>query len=96
MRKSNDQTMKEALDSMLKAFKLDGKLQQLKLINSWEKIMGPAVASRTTDIKFYGKKLYITLSSASLRQELFQERERLVGLLNEESGVEMVEEIIFI
>lgn len=80
---------------MLKTYKLDGKMQQLKLINSWEKIMGPAVASRTTDIKFYGNKLYVTLSSASLRQELFQERDKLVKLLNDESGVLVVTEIIF-
>ena len=95
MRQSNDQTMKQAIETMLKTFKLDGKMQQLKLINSWEKIMGPAVASRTTEIKFYGSKLFITLSSASLRQELFQERDRLVKLLNDESGAVVVTEIIF-
>lgn len=95
MRRSNDQSMKEAIESMLKTYKLDGKIQQLKLINSWEKIMGPSVASRTSQIKFYGSKLYVTLSSASLRQELFQEREKLVKLLNVESGGEVVTEIIF-
>ena len=95
MRRSNDQSMKEAIESMLKTFKLDGKMQQLKLINSWEKIMGPAVASRTTEIKFYGSKMFITLSSASLRQELFQEREKLVALLNAEFESKIVEEIVF-
>jgi hypothetical protein len=95
MRKSNDQTMKEAVESMLKAFRLDGKMQQLKLIASWEKVMGPAVARRTVEIKFIGKTLFITLNSAALRQELFQERERLVKLLNEENGGEVVGEIVF-
>lgn len=74
-RRSNDQTMKEAVEGMLKAFHLDDKLRQVKLVDSWEKIMGPAVASRTTDIKIFGRKILITLNSASLRQELFQERE---------------------
>ena len=94
-RRSNDQTMKEAVDSMLKAFRLEDKMQQVKLIDSWEKIMGPTVANRTTDIKFYGKKLFVTLNSASLRQELFQEREKIVKLLNTDSGSEVVTEIVF-
>lgn len=94
-RRSNDQTIKEAVDSMLKAYRLDGKLQQLKLIDSWEKLMGPTVAHRTVEIKIYGKKLFVILNSASLRQELFQEREKIIKLLNEEAGAAVIEEIVF-
>ena len=94
-RRSNDQTIKEAVDSMLKAYRLDGKLQQLKLIDSWEKLMGPTVAHRTVEIKIYGKKLFVILNSASLRQELFQEREKIIKLLNEEVGAAVIEEIVF-
>ncbi len=94
-RRSNDQTLKEAVDSMLKAYRLDGKLQQLKLIDSWEKLMGPTVAHRTVEIKIYGKKLFVILNSASLRQELFQEREKIIKLLNEEAGAVVIEEIVF-
>jgi hypothetical protein len=94
-RKSNDQTLKEAVDSMLKAYRLDDKLKQVKLIDSWEKIMGPTVANRTTEVKIFGKKMVVTLSSASLRQELFQEREKILKLLNDEAGAVVVEEILF-
>ena len=94
-RRSHDQTLKEAVDSMLKAYRLDGKLQQLKLIDSWEKLMGPTVAHRTVEIKIYGKKLFVILNSASLRQELFQEREKIIKLLNEEAGAAVIEEIVF-
>ena len=87
--------MKEAIDGMLKAYKLDGKMQQMKLIASWEKIMGPAVARRTVEIKFSGKTMFIILNSAALRQELFQEKDKLVELLNAESGEKVVEEIVF-
>lgn len=94
-RRSNDQTMKEALDSMLKAYHLDDKLMRVKIIDSWEKIMGPTVANRTVDIKFVGKKLFVKLNSASLRQELFQEREKIVKRLNDEAGAVVVEEVVF-
>jgi hypothetical protein len=94
-RKSNDQSLKEAMEDMLKAYKLDDKLRQFKLVESWEKIMGPSVARRTEEVKFYGKKLFVKLNSASLRQELFQEREKIVKLLNEEAGAVVLEEVVF-
>lgn len=95
MRKSNDQTLKEALHEMLDAFRLDEKFRQKKMIASWEKIMGPAVAHRTTQLIFRDKKLFVYLNSAALREELFQEREKIKLLLNEEAGAEIVTEIVF-
>ena len=94
-RQSNDQTLKEAVESMLKAYRLDDRVRQVKLINSWEKIMGPTVANRTTEIKIYGKKMFVNLNSASLRQELFQEKGKILKLLNEEAGAIVLEEIVF-
>ena len=95
MRKTNDKPLKEALQEMLQAFQLEKKFRQKKLISSWEKIMGPAVAHRTTQLQFREKKLFVFLNSASLREELFSSRERIKNLLNEEAGGEVVEEIVF-
>jgi hypothetical protein len=57
--------------------------------------MGPTVANRTTDIKIFNKKLFVWLNSASLRQELFQEREKIIKLLNEETGSVVIDDIVF-
>ncbi len=94
-RKYNDQSLKEALQEMLHIFRLDQKFMQKKMINSWEAIMGAAVAHRTTQIIFREKKLFVYLNSASLRQELFNSRDKIKSLLNEEAGAEIVEEIVF-
>ena len=95
MGKTNDKPLKEALQEMLKAFRLETKFRQKKLISSWEKIMGPAVAHRTTQLQFRDNKLFVYLNSASLREELFSSREKIKDLLNEEAGAEIVEEIVF-
>ena len=95
MSKTNDKPLKEALQEMLEAFHLDQKFRQKKLISSWEKIMGPSVAHRTTNLLFSGKKLFVYLNSAALREELFSEREKIKNLLNEEAGAVIVEEIVF-
>ena len=87
--------MKDALAEMLESFHLDQKFRQKKMITSWEKIMGAAVAHRTTELIFRNKKLFVYLNSASLREELFNSREKIKDLLNEEAGAEIVDEIVF-
>ncbi len=94
-RKYNDQSLKDALQEMLQTFRLDHKFRQKKIVTSWETIMGLAVAHRTTELIFRDKKLFVYLSSASLREELFNEREKIKQLLNEEAGMEIVNEIVF-
>jgi protein involved in temperature-dependent protein secretion len=94
-RHSNNQTLKDVVEELLKNYKLDDKMRQIKLIESWGTIMGQTVANRTTEIKLYGRKLHVVLNSSSLRQELFQEREKIVKLLNEAAGAVVVEEIVF-
>lgn len=94
-RKSTDQPLKEALREMLRTFRLDQKFRQQKMIASWEQLMGKAVANRTSEIVFRDKKLFISLSSASLREELFNSREKIKQMLNQEAGAEIIDEIIF-
>ena len=95
MRKTNDQSLKEALQEMLESFHLEQKFRQKKMITSWESIMGAAVAHRTTQLVFRDKKLFVYLNSASLREELFNSRDKIKDLINEEAGAEIVEEIVF-
>jgi predicted nucleic acid-binding Zn ribbon protein len=91
---AGDKSLKDAMDEMLHEFHLDKKLSQQKLLASWEKIMGKAVANRTSKLFFHDKKLFIYLDSAALRQELLNSRDKIKALLNEEAGTEIVEEII--
>ena len=62
-RKSNDSSLKEAMESMFKTYKLESKMNQVKLINAWEQVMGPAVAHRTIELKIIDQSLIVTLSS---------------------------------
>ncbi len=94
-RKSNDLSMKEALEAMIKSYRLEDKMNHVRIINAWEKVMGPAVAHRTIEIKITDKTLWVTLSSASLRQELFMDKAKVIASLNEEVGVDVLAEVVF-
>lgn len=94
-RKANEQSLKEVIDEMLKAYKLDGRLSEVRLINSWEKVVGKMIARHTKDLYISRRKLYITLDSAALRDELSYARTKILNMLNEEAGTEVIEEVIF-
>ena len=95
-RKSEISPLKEAIDEMLKAYKINGKINETKVLESWEKLMGRSIAARTTDLKFRYKKLYITLNSAPLKQELVMSKSKLIELLNKDFAEKVVEDVIFL
>ncbi|HNS13534.1 MAG TPA: DUF721 domain-containing protein [Bacteroidia bacterium] len=95
MKKNNDRPIKSAVDELLKTYHLEEKMGQVRLVNSWEEIMGKAVANRTTELIIRDKKLYVSLSSASLRQELFQARDKILELLNQAVGKVVIDEVVF-
>lgn len=95
MKKNNDRPIKSAVDELLRTYHLDEKMGQVKLVNSWEEIMGKAVAHRTTELMIRDKKLFVSLNSASLRQELFQSRDKILILLNEAAGSTVINDVIF-
>lgn len=92
---AKEQSLKDAIGSFLKTSRLSGKLANQKIIDGWEKIMGKMIAKHTTQISIYDKKLFLYLDSAPLKQELFYSREKIVQMLNEEAGEEVIKEIVF-
>lgn len=95
MAKKEEQPLRELVNQMLRAYGLGDRLDEVALVNSWEKIVGPMIAKHTTDIFFKAGTLYITLDSAPLRQELTYARTKLIDRLNEQAGKKMVNDINF-
>ena len=46
-RTSNEAPLKEVIERWLKAYKLDGKMKEIEVLNAWPELMGTAVAHRT-------------------------------------------------
>ncbi len=96
MKKSNDQSLGDAIREMVETYHLDGKLNELKLIASWDKVVGDMISRHTKDVNIKHKKLYVTLDSPALKNELTYSRERIIAALNEAAGKQVIEEIIFL
>ncbi|MFI5149149.1 MAG: DUF721 domain-containing protein [Bacteroidia bacterium] len=95
MSRHNEQSLKDAIQQMLNTYKLQGRMDELKLMASWEKVMGPAVHKRTLDLSVRNRILYVRLESSALREELSYGKEMLIKRLNEEAGTEVINQVVF-
>jgi hypothetical protein len=96
MRKSNDQPLKEVIEQMLDAYKIRGKINEVRLLQAWEKLMGLAVRNRTSEIYISGRKLFVRLNSSVLREELSYGKEKMKTMLNEEAGAPVIDEVVLL
>lgn len=79
---------------MVEHYRLKGKLNQTHIRQAWSRLMGPTIAGYTKELKLRNKKLFITLDSAPLRQELSMGREKIKKILNDELGEAYIDEIV--
>lgn len=94
MRKSNQQTLGEVIKEFLKNFGLEEKVTETQIAETWEKIMGPGIARYTQRISLRNKTLTVQLSSPALRQELSYGKTKIIKMINEAIGKEVVEDLV--
>jgi len=95
MSRSNEILIKEAIRQLLERYQLAGKINEINLIGSWERVVGPLIAKHTKKLRIYNNTLFVEVDSAALRNELTYARSKLVKQLNKEVGAEVITEIVF-
>jgi predicted nucleic acid-binding Zn ribbon protein len=96
MKHTNEHTLKQALKEMLKAYRLEGKLAEIRVIKAWPQVTGKLINRHTRNIYISKKKLFVRIDSPAIKNELFYNRQKVVELLNQEAGEKVIEEIVFI
>ncbi len=91
---SNELTLKEAIEMLLNAYGMKDRINESKLINSWETIVGSMIQRHTLDLHIKRKILYVKVDSAALRNELTYAKESLVKNLNKHVNAEVIKEIV--
>ena len=94
-RNSNQTSLGEAIDKLLKAYRLDGKMKELDIINAWPELMGVAVANRTKNIQIKNKTLILQMESSVMRDELAHGKQIIIDRVNGKAGFEMIDDIWF-
>ena len=70
-------------------------LTNAKVDQLWSKLMGENINSYTCKIIVKNKTLIIYLTSAPLREELTYGKDKIIKMINEETGITLIEKIIF-
>ena len=87
-----------SLGDVLKEFVSTNKLQEgldkVEIKDAWKNLMGNGVNSYTTSVQLKRDTLYVQLSSSVLREELSYGKEKIIKMLNEELGKELIKKLI--
>jgi predicted nucleic acid-binding Zn ribbon protein len=96
MRRTNDKSLKEAIEQMMQVYKIKRKFDETGIIAQWPELVGKSVANRTKELFIHDKKLFLRIESSVIKNELMQMRTQIMEKINNEAKSILVEEIIFL
>ena len=74
--------------------KISDKLENLKIIEIWNEILGNNLQKYIIDSKVYDRKLLVKIKSSTLRNELGYKKTELINQINKRFGKKIIDEII--
>lgn len=86
--------MKQALQSFIDQKQISKGYYQSSIKKVWKDMMGEMVADYTSSIKISGEKLILQFTSAPLKQEFMFKKEKLIQMINDRLGKEVIKEVI--
>ncbi|CAM1366085.1 DUF721 domain-containing protein [Tenacibaculum xiamenense] len=95
-RENDSFSMKELMNLFIEKSNLKNGFQKIHIEEAWNKLMGAGVASYTDEVKLQNGTLFVRLKSSVLREELNYGKEKIVKMLNEEMGEEIVKRLMLV
>lgn len=84
----------DILKEFVDANRLQSGLDKVDVKEAWIKMMGNGVNNYTTDVVLDKDTLYVALSSSVLREELSYGKQKIIKMLNESIGKEVVKKLV--
>ncbi len=82
------------LQEFVEANHLQSGLDKVNVQDAWANMMGNGVNNYTTSVQLENDTLYVQLSSSVLREELSYGKEKIIAMLNESIGKEIIKKLI--
>ena len=93
-RLSNQSPISDVLKEFMEVNKLQSGMDKIDVQQAWKTLMGNGVNSYTNEVILKGSTLYVSLSSAVLRQELSYGKQKIITMINEELRKDVVKDIV--
>ena len=96
MSKRNNEhiSISDALKEFVETNKLEKGLDKINVSDAWAKLMGNGVNNYTLSVNLERDTLYIQLSSSVLREELSYGKQKIITMLNDDLGKEIIKKLI--
>lgn len=95
MNHHNQKSLGESIQEFIKAYRLEEKLTETRITASWEKVMGKHIAKYTRKVVLKQKVLHVYMTSSVMRNELMLARKKIVKMINDEAGGQVIEDVVF-
>lgn len=93
-RLSNEGSISDVLKQFIEVNKLESGIDKIDVEQAWKNLMGNGVNTYTKEVILKGTILYVSLTSAVLREELSYGKDKIIKMINEEMGKEVVKSIV--
>ena len=93
-RKNEHLNLGEALQAFITENRLQKGIDMVEAKAAWVKLMGNGVNNYTTDVELRNGTLFVSLSSSVLREELSMGKSKIIAMLNEELGKELIKKLV--
>jgi hypothetical protein len=93
-RLSNESSVGDVLKQIIQSNKLQPGMDEVSVKDAWKNLMGNGVNTYTRNIALKGSTLYVELTSAVLREELSYGKDKIIKMINEELGREVVSAVV--
>ena len=93
-RKFEPQLLGKVLSEIVESKALYRGITNEKINGLWNQLLGDNISQFTDKVELRNETLYVSLSSAPLREELSYGKEKILRMLNEEMGKETIKKIV--
>lgn len=84
----------DVLKEIIRTNNLQKGMDGINVRDAWKNLMGPGISNYTGEVMLRGTVLYVQLTSAVLREELSYGREKIIRMINQEMGRDVVTDVV--
>lgn len=95
MFKKKVKSLSELIPEFLRKEGLETPLMQKRLIDAWDEVVGRPIAAYTDKCFIKNQTLFVKITNPALRADLSMARSRLISLLNQQVGAQVIVDIHF-
>ena len=93
-RNNDNQSIQDVLKEFVSSNNLQTGLDKVDVRDAWTNLMGNGINNYTTAIELKHETLYVQFSSSVLREELSYGKEKIIAMLNEAIGKNVIKKLV--